>query len=855
MKDEDKTIEQLIGELAELRQGPIDKRAEEQLKTHCDHLRQLLEERTVQLNREIAERKQVEEALRESEERYYGLFKHSLNGFALHEVVTDDEGHPTDYVFLEVNRVFEELTGLRADDIIGKRVTEVLPGIETDPFIEAYGRVALTGESVRFEQFSTSLNRYYDIAAFSPCKGQFAIIVSDITERVQAEREILRRATQQEALSAIIAASTAVSSLPALLENAIDHILRALELEVGATWVADERAVRNLPAEVYQAMDQVAQKNSLDISRPEIVEDWQSESAISSWATLAPIMARFGIRASITVPLLVEGRHIGGLSVATLEPRRWSCEEIALAEAIGRQLGEAAERFRLLARVREQAQRMQQIVDTVPEGVLLLDATEQIVLANPAAEKALFVLADAQVGDRLTHLGDRSLVELLTSPPRGLWHEVTADGRGFQVIARSIETSPTPGGWVLVIRDVTKQREIEQRIQHQERLAAVGQLAAGIAHDFNNIMATIVLYAHMTAREKGLPGHVRERMETINQQAEHATQLIQQILDFGRRAVLERRPIDLFPLLKEQVNLLKRTLPESIKIELVCRPDQYTVKADLTRMQQMVTNLALNARDAMPEGGILRIELQRIEVKPGESPLLPEMEAGEWVQVTVSDTGTGIRPGVLPHIFNPFFTTKEPGKGSGLGLPQVYGIVGQHGGRIDVETQLDQGTSFTIYLPALSAHPPERFTIVSLEDRPPLAQGRGETILVVEDNASVRKVLAESLKLLNYKVLEAMNGQEALAVLEQHKEEVVLILSDVVMPEMGGIALLHALRERGLEVGMVMLTGHLLERQLEDLRAQGMIDWLPKPPKLEQLAEVVARALGVDWQTRLGVLK
>jgi two-component system cell cycle sensor histidine kinase/response regulator CckA len=272
-------------------------------------------------------------------------------------------------------------------------------------------------------------------------------------------------------------------------------------------------------------------------------------------------------------------------------------------------------------------------------------------------------------------------------------------------------------------------------------------------------------------------------------------------------------------------------------------------------MQQMMTNLALNARDAMPEGGILRIGLQRIEVKPGESPLLPEMEAGEWVQVTVSDTGTGIRPDVLPHIFNPFFTTKEPGKGSGLGLPQVYGIVEQHGGRIDMETQLDQGTSFTIYLPALSVHPPERSTIVPLEDRPPLAQGRGETILVVEDNASVRKVLAESLRLLNYKVLEATNGQEALTVLEQHIEEIVLILSDVVMPEMGGIALLHALRERGRKVGMVMLTGHLLERQLEDLRAQGMIEWLPKPPKLEQLAEVVARALDVDGRTRLGVLE
>jgi two-component system cell cycle sensor histidine kinase/response regulator CckA len=544
-------------------------------------------------------------------------------------------------------------------------------------------------------------------------------------------------------------------------------------------------------------------------------------------------------------------RKDGTLRWVEMSPNRveyhgLSAVQAAFVDITERKQAEA-EREQLLLQIQEQVQRVQQIVDTVPEGVLLLDANRQAVLANPVGEKDLVTLARAKVGDTLTHLGDRPLDELLTSPPKGLWHEVATDGRNFQVLARSIEAGAAPSGWLLVIRDVTQQREVERRIHQQERLAAVGQLAAGIAHDFNNIMATIVLYAQMTAWMEGLPNTARERMETINQQAKHASSLIQQILDFSRRAVLERRPLDLAPLLKEHVKLLERTLLENIEIELDYEPGEHAapliVNADPARMQQMVTNLALNARDAMPEGGILRIGLERIAVKPGESPLLPEMEPGEWVQMTVSDTGTGISSDVLPHIFEPFFTTKERGRGSGLGLAQVYGIVAQHEGRIDVETQVGKGTTITVYLPL---RPSEPSTAVSLRELPVTSMGRGETVLVVEDDTNVRKALVDSLEMLNYRALQAVNGQEALTTLEELGDEIGLVLSDVVMPRMGGVALFHALRERGLGVPVVLLTGHPLEKEMEDLRLQGLADWLPKPPGLERLAEVVARALGTN---------
>jgi CheY-like chemotaxis protein len=259
-------------------------------------------------------------------------------------------------------------------------------------------------------------------------------------------------------------------------------------------------------------------------------------------------------------------------------------------------------------------------------------------------------------------------------------------------------------------------------------------------------------------------------------------------------------------------------------------------------MQQAVMNLAINARDAMPDGGSLYVGLERIRIESLDESPLPELGTGEWVCVTVSDTGTGISPQDLPYIFEPFFTTKELGQGTGLGLAQVHGIVGAHEGAIGVESRVDEGTTFTIFLPVFSTRPADALP----SDLEPLAVGQGKTILVVEDNAVARRALVESMELLNYRVLEASNGQEALALLTRHGTEIALVLSDVVMPGMGGVALLHALREMELDVGVVMLTGHPLEGEMEALRAQGMIDWLHKPPSLEQLAKVVARALAKD---------
>ncbi len=498
------------------------------------------------------------------------------------------------------------------------------------------------------------------------------------------------------------------------------------------------------------------------------------------------------------------------------------------------------ERESLLAQLQESAQQLRQILDTVPAGVLLVESDGHIVLANPLARSYLVLLADDETGDVLTHLGDYSLTDIVLAPSQGLWHTVAIGQRHFEVNSRALEAASDLERWVLVIRDVTQEREIQHNAQRQERLAAVGQLAAGIAHDFNNILAGIMLYAQMSLRMPDLPPKVGERLQVIIEQAQRAAELINQILDFSRRAVLDKRPLDLVAFVKDQVRLWTRTLPENIHIVCTADADVCLVNADLTRMQQMLMNLALNARDAMPDGGTLSLALTTLRLEKTALAPLPEMAAGDWVKLAVSDTGTGIADDVLPRLFTPFFTTKAPGKGTGLGLAQVYGIVTSHEGRIDIVTQVGHGTEFRIYLPLLSVME----GAASLATEPDLLSlGHGEVILVVEDNATTRAAVVESLQLLNYHTLEAAHGRDALEILAQRRDEVALMLSDMVMPEMGGKALAQALRQQGLSVPLVIMSGHPLDREGADLRAAGVTDWIEKPLNLSQLAELLARVL------------
>lgn len=394
----------------------------------------------------------------------------------------------------------------------------------------------------------------------------------------------------------------------------------------------------------------------------------------------------------------------------------------------------------------------------------------------------------------------------------------------------------------LLTEALTDLRNAQEKIIGQERLAAVGQLAAGIAHDFNNILVPINLYTEMLLLEPEISESGRDGLTTILEQAKRAASLTEQILDFSRSAVMDSQVLNLSSFLNEFMKIIRRTLPETIFIELVTDGDDCAIRADPARMQQVFMNLALNARDAMPNGGELRIELSQLTVKPTGPPPYRDMAPGEWIRVTVSDSGIGIQPDHLQRIFEPFYTTKEPGDGTGLGLAQVYGIVKQHGGYIHVESRPEDGTIFIIYLPALSGEEEEE----SRSEIETTIMGQLETILVVEDDEAAQKAVRDTLKTLNYRVLTANNGAEALEIVE--REKVNLVLSDLVMPEMGGVELFKILKKKFPEIKMIVMTGYPLKGGTKELIGRSQLDWLQKPLDMETLTSLVGKMLNKEVQ-------
>ncbi len=465
--------------------------------------------------------------------------------------------------------------------------------------------------------------------------------------------------------------------------------------------------------------------------------------------------------------------------------------------------------------------------------------------------------------DRNRHTADRSQMLLWDGPVVRSYRIVWPDGTVHHV-QQATEIVRGEHGEVDrvsgTVQDVTDHKQAEMALREtnerlasavadlestqeqlvvQERLAAVGQLSAGIAHDFNNVLASIQLYSQISQRTEGLDPILRERLVVISEEARRGAALVQQVLDFGRRAVIEPKPVELADFLQGAAELLRRTLPESIRIDTEVGAEDTMVSVDPTRLQQALINLALNSRDAMPEGGLLRLRVARTPPNTQVSCMPCGREfTGEWVVLSISDTGAGIDPQDLPQIFEPFFTTRRP-SGHGLGLSQVLGIIEQQDGHITVDTAVGQGTTFSLYFPALAQLAVEE---EGWQDRE-VAYGSDQAILVVEDNDAMRKALVDVLNMLGYRTHAAPDGQEALARLLEGGDEIALVLSDWIMPVMGGEALVAAMRERGLSVPVLMITGDPLTSEVA-AKPPGVVAWVQKPVSLECLSAAISFALG-----------
>jgi two-component system cell cycle sensor histidine kinase/response regulator CckA len=415
--------------------------------------------------------------------------------------------------------------------------------------------------------------------------------------------------------------------------------------------------------------------------------------------------------------------------------------------------------------------------------------------------------------------------------------------RSVKLFVSSGDAKAGAGAINIFALETTEQRTLQESFVQAQKMQAIGQLAGGVAHDFNNVLTAILGYSDLLlANHRPTDPSFQDIMQ-IKQNANRAAGLVRQLLAFSRRQTLRPEVLQLGDVLSDLQNMMRRLVGEKIEIDVKHGRDLSLVKADLNQFEQVIINLVVNARDAMPSGGKILVRTRNIAPEDcaafNEKSLVP----APYVLVEISDSGTGISPDVLPKIFEPFFTTKEVGKGTGLGLSMVYGIIKQTGGYVFCDSVVGKGTSFRILLPQDKPDPAEE--VVKKEIVKPVATdmtGRG-TILLVEDEEAVRAFGARALTSRGYTVIEAASGAEALQVVEQEERPIDLIVSDVVMPEMDGPTMFGELRKRGITAKVIFVSGYAEEAFAKNLPEGQDFGFLPKPFSLKQLVEAVKNSM------------
>jgi len=555
-----------------------------------------------------------------------------------------------------------------------------------------------------------------------------------------------------------------------------------------------------------------------DMQGPEVMRRLRADPAFTTTSVVLMSAAR-------TEP----GDQVGGLDAGAED---YIARPISNQELLARVRTQLRQRD-LTAQLRASEQRLRSLLESQADGVLVVDGSGTVRFANPAAQALLGrrpdELAGSSFGLPITGSG---AADIELGPPG-------APRKAAQMRAAPIQWEGEPA-WIVSLRDVSEQAALEEQLRRSQRLESLGQLTGGVAHDFNNLLTVILGNAELLA-EAPPPDAVRLRRiaQTVTRAAQRGAQLTARLLAFARRQVLDPRAVDINELLQGMEELLQRTLGEHVSVRFEPQSELWPAQVDPAQLESALLNLCLNARDAMPQGGRLTLETRNVELDDEYAARQVEVTPGEYVNVAISDTGTGMAPEILERAFEPFYTTKAPGKGTGLGLAMVYGFVKQSGGHVNVYSEPGHGTTVKLYLPR-TRDPVPRGPAAS---DPGSATGDGETILVVEDDDLVREFAASQLRRLGYEVLEAADGAQALALLEA-RAGVRLLFTDVVMPGgMSGRDLADAARALRPGLPVLYTSGYTENAIVHHGRLDPGVQLLSKPYQVSELARRVREAL------------
>ncbi len=526
---------------------------------------------------------------------------------------------------------------------------------------------------------------------------------------------------------------------------------------------------------------------------------------------------------------------------------------ISSASVAGGELGiiilrDITERRQAEERIREQAA----LLDQATDAILVSDLQDRIRFWNRGAQR-LYGWAAVEAVGRVAHefLDKGSTPELAEAQRavigKGEWsgelRQITKEGQEVIIASRWTlmrEADGRPKAKLIINTDLTEKKRLEAQFLRTQRMESLGILASGIAHDLNNVLTPILMAVDLL--KDVLPAESRESLlAPLQISAEHGAEMVKQVLSFTRGAEGQRADqLQVKHIIRDIEKMLRHTLPKSIELRTVVPRDLWVLSADATQLHQVLMNLCVNARDAMPDGGRLTVTAENVTLDESYAGMYPEARPGAHVLLKVADTGTGIPADILDKIFDPFFTTKEQGKGTGLGLSTVRAIVKAHGGFLRLDTKIGQGTQFSVYLPAVA---PVQAGTEQAQDVL-LPAGQGELILVVDDEISIRAIARATLEAHGYRVLTAGEGTEAVALFAQHQGEIRAALIDMMMPVMDGPLTIRALQRIDPDLKVIAVSGLMAEDRRPDFAALHCAAFLPKPYTAHQLLTTLAEALG-----------
>lgn len=678
-------------------------------------------------------------------------------------------------------------------------------------------------------------------------------------ERQRTAEELQRRNRELALFNHIIAASAAGQTPDGVLETVCRELALAFNVVEAVAFVFNpERTQARVVVRYQLETSHSPVSNVVALAKnpffklllahkaPLIIADTEQDDRL---AAVAEILHLNKVRSFLVAPLVINDEVVGGITFSAQAANSFHTSDINLAWSLADHVASTMER----ARLSESHQRLITAIEQSDECVIITDIEGIVEYVNPAFERTTGYSRADVIGQPLEEFSNRVQNEAIFkemfaalqggSVWRGRLTNRRKDGKSFieeAVISPVRNEYGVVVNTVLLKRDVTHQVQLEEQLRQSQKMDAIGQLAGGVAHDFNNLLTAIMSYTGLALDSLPANNPVYSDIQGIQKTAERAAGLTRQLLAFARQQIAQPKIIDLNDSILNLNKMLRRLIGADIELITLPASSLGLVKIDPSHFEQVLVNLVVNARDAMPNGGKLTIETGNVYLDTMYASLHAEVEAGEYVMLAISDNGVGMNAEVLDHIFEPFFTTKDVGKGTGLGLATCFGIIKQAGGHIWVYSEPGIGTTFKVYLPRIG-QPESARSGRQFEHALP---GGTETILLVEDETTVRNLAARVLRQRGYTVFEAENGTEALRFIhERGSQKVDLLLTDVIMPQMGGRVLVNQLKAQDKMPRVLFISGYTDNAIIQNDILAPEFDFLQKPFTPEQLALKVRSVL------------